>query len=309
MSLFKVLFKTYCGIMHMVINMNNYLMKALAHNEEVRVFLVNSTSVLNEAIKRHDVWPSAASCLGKIITMGLFLGANLKGTEAVTVKYNCNGPIGSIIVDADANGNVRGYTEKNHVNFVNNDGGLNEKMTLGEAGFLDVIKDLHLKDFFTSSIEATGDIASDFTRYFQESEQTPTLISLGTLMDVNNLALVNGGVLIQLLPNYTNEAIDYIESKIDILKKMSSLLQTKTLEEILAMLFDDYEIIYKTDVSFNCPCNKDRFKKGLLTLNKNDLEEILAEDKPIETVCQYCGRKYEFTPEEIKEILNEKGKH
>ena len=286
--------------------MENYLIKALALNEQIRIFIVNATSPLNEAIKTHDVWPSSASCFGKIITMGLMLGANLKGSEAVTVKYNWGGPVGSIIVDANASGSVRGYLEHNHINFVNNDGGLNEKMTLGNNGFLDVIKDLHMKDFFTSSIEATGDIANDFTRYFAESEQTLTLISLGTLIDVNNLALINGGILIQLLPNATDEAITYIESKIDILKKMSSLLQTTSLEDILSMLFDDYEVIGKLNVKFECNCTKDRFAKGLATLPKSDLKEIIDEGKPIETVCQYCGKKYEFDIEEIKDIYNKK---
>lgn len=287
--------------------MNNYLIKALAFHEQVRIFIVNATSPLNEAISRHDVWPSAASCLGKIITMGLFLGANLKGSEAVTVKYNCNGPIGSIVVDANALGEVRGYVEHNHINFVNNDGGLNEKMTIGDNGFLDVIKDLHLKDFFTSSIVASGDIANDFTKYYIESEQTPTLISLGTLIDVNNLAIINGGILIQLLPNATDEAITYIESKMDILKKMSTLLQTNSLEEILNMIFDDIDIVGKIDVTFKCPCNKERFKKGLLTLSKDDLAEIISDGKQIETVCHYCGEKYEFSVDEIEELLKLKG--
>ena len=295
-----------CGIIFSVIFMENYLIKALAYKEQVRVFIVNAPDALNEAIKRHDVWPSAASCLGKIMTMGLFLGANLKGDEAVTVKYNASGPVGSIIVDADANGNVRSYLEANHINFVNNDGGLNEKMTLGDNGFLDVIKDLHLKDFFTSSVEATGDIAGDFSKYYVESEQTPTLISLGTLIDVNNLAIINGGILIQLLPNATDEAITYIESKYDILKKMSSLLQTNSLEEILDMLFEDAEIVGKLDINFSCPCNKDRFKEGLLTLSKADLEEMIKDNKPIETVCHYCGEKYEFSVTELKEILAKK---
>lgn len=287
--------------------MNNYLIKALCFKEQVRVFIVNSTDPLNEAIKRHDVWPSAASCLGKIITMGLMLGANLKGDEAVTVKYNCGGPIGSIIVDANALGEVRGYPEHNHINFINNDGGLNEKMTLGNAGFLDVIKDLHLKDFFTSSVSATGDIANDFTRYYAESEQTLTLISLGTLMDVNNLALINGGILIQLLPNATDEAINYIESKMGILKKMSTLLQTSSLEDILDMLFEDAQIIGRLDVCFKCPCTKERFQNGLMTLTTKDLEEIINDGKDIETVCQYCGEKYNFTIEEIKDIIKQKG--
>lgn len=295
-------------IIFSVIIMKNYLIKALAFKEQVRVFLVNAPDALNEAIKRHDIWPSSASCLGKVMTTGLFLGANLKGEEAVTVKYNAGGPVGSIIVDADANGNVRGYVGANHINFVNNDGGLNEKMTLGDNGFLDVIKDLHLKDLFTSSVEATGDIATDFSKYYVESEQTPTLISLGTLIDVNNLAIINGGVLIQLLPNATEDAITYIESKYDILKKMSTLLQTHALEDILDMLFDDAEIVGKLDIKFLCPCNKDRFSEGLLTLSKKDLEEMIEDGKPIETICHYCGERYEFSVDELKEILNKKGK-
>ena len=134
----------------------DYLVKALALNAQVRVYLLKNTDTINEAIKRHNLWPSATSVLGKVMSMGLMMGSMLKGDQALTIKLNGNGPIGNVIVDANASGEVRGYVDNPHINFVNTKGGLDDITAIGNSGYLEVIKDLKLKDFFTSTIEATG---------------------------------------------------------------------------------------------------------------------------------------------------------
>lgn len=284
----------------------NYLVRALALNNEVRVFVLDSTEVLNDAIKSHDLWPSAASVLGKTMTMGLIMGAMLKGQEALTIKINGNGPVGNIIVDANAHGEVRGYVDRPHVNFLYNEGGLHDSFTIGSEGYIDVIKDLKLKELFTSSIALTGDIAKDFTYYFYESEQTPSAISLGVLVDVDNTCTISGGILFQLLPNTREETISKLEKIVLEMAPMSELLKDKKPEQILVDLFgDDLTLLDQTEVKFHCPCNKDDFARGLMTLGVEELTEIREEDGHIETICHYCGEKYHFDEDELNNIIKE----
>lgn len=285
----------------------DYLIKGLICENRARVFLINSTDALNEAIRRHDTFPSASSVLGKIMTISLLMGANLKGEEALTVKYNCNGPIGNIIADADAHGNVRAYVDHPHVNFVNNKGGLNEEMTLGYEGFLDVIKDLKLKDMFTSTIPATGNIANDFSAYFFQSEQTPSLIILSSVIDVDNLAKINGGILIQLMPGYTDEDVNYITKVAEGIKSPSKLFES-SLEEIATSLFKDIEIIDDRDIQFHCGCSKEKFINGLYTLPIADLEDIINKEEKIVTTCHYCHEEYVIEKDIIAKIIDEKSK-
>ena len=283
----------------------DYLYKSIALNEEVKVYVVRSTNLTNEAIRRHDIWPSAASILGKTMTIALMIGGTMKLDEAVTVKLNGNGPVGFVCADADTYGHVRGYVQNPHVNFTNRTG-LDEVTTLGYNGFIDVIKDLKLENLFSSTIEmATGDLAKDFTYYFAKSEQTPSAILLGSKFDCDNTCLICGGVLIQLLPNASDATITYIEERLKTLKEFSSiLLEHEDLEDILKLLFDNnYEILDKVPVEFKCFCNKERFRHGLLTLKASDIEEMIEENKEVETVCHYCNEHYVFTPDELKDIL------
>lgn len=288
----------------------DYLYKAIALNDEVKVYVVRSTNLTNQAINRHDLWPSAASVLGKTMTIALMIGGTMKLDEAVTVKLNGNGPIGYVCADADTYGHVRGYVQNPHVNFTNKQG-LDEVTTLGYNGFIDVIKDLHLENLFSSSIEiGTGDLAKDFTYYFAKSEQTPSAILLGSKFDPDNTCKICGGVLIQLLPNASEETITYLENKLNELNEFSNILiDNPDLEDILKLLFNDnYKLLSKVPVFFECFCTKDRFKQGLLTLQIKDLEEMISEGKDIETVCHYCNEHYEFSVDELKEILELKKK-
>lgn len=281
------------------------LLKILALNERVRVYIVNSTDVTNEAIKRHDLWPSAASVLGKTMTIGLMMGNMLKGEEALTIKIDGNGPIGTVCVDSNALGEVRGYVERNHVHFTNKTG-IDDIATLGYNGYIDVIKDLKLKDLFTSTIPLqTGDLAKDFTYYFMKSEQTPSLISLGSLFDVDNSCKVCGGIIIQLLPNALESDIAFIESKMDILGKMSELLlKYENLNDIIKLIFDnDYKEVDSVNVKFKCNCSKEHFARGLATLGKAEIEDIINTDHQAEIVCHYCANRYTYNEDELKGIM------
>ena len=166
--------------------MKDTCLKALALNEAVRVYIINNTNTVNEAINRHKLWPSATSVLGKTLTMGQIMGLMLKGNEATTIKIQGNGYLGKVIVDCNAKGEARGYVDKPDVNFVNNNGGLNDVYAVGNDGLIEVVKDLKMKDLFTSSVRLTGNLASDFTYYFYESEQTLSLVSLGVEVKEDN---------------------------------------------------------------------------------------------------------------------------
>lgn len=286
--------------------MNDICIKALALNQSVRVYVINNTNTINEAIIKHNLWPSSASVLGKALTMGQIMGLMLKGDEALTIKIQGNGACGKVIVDANAQGEVRGYIEKADVNFVNNKGGLNDTYAIGNEGLIEVVKDLKMKDFFTSSVKLTGNIASDFTYYFYESEQTPSVVALGILIGEDNKCNVSGGIIIQLLPNATEKEISYIESKVNMLNNFSNLLKEKTLEEILTLIFDkDYKILNQNNVCFKCHCSKSSFSRSLLTLGSKELETIKNEDHHIEARCLYCNSVYTFNEKEIEMLIEE----
>lgn len=284
----------------------DYMIKALVLNDTARVYVVRSTDITNEAVVRHDLWPSAASVLGKAMTVGLMMGGMLKGDQAVTIKLAGDGPLRQAIVDADANGNVRGYVDFPHVTLSKNDGTLAESETLGKTGLIEVIKDLKMNDFFTSSINFVyGDLAKDFTYYFASSEQTPSVVSLGSKFDVDNKCLVCGGVIIQLLPNATEETIVAIEKELHKLNEFSKvLLEYDDLENIIKYLFDtDYRVLEKIEVRFKCNCSREKFLGGIVSLGTKEIEAMINEGKDIEAVCHYCEEKYIFTVDELKKLL------
>lgn len=284
----------------------DYLIKALILNNEARVYLLTNKDTVNTAIIKHDLWPGATSVLGKVLSLGELMGSMLKGDEALTIKINGGGALGNIIVDGNAKGEVRGYVDKPHVSIVNNSGGMNDYYAIGTSGMIDVIKDLKMKDLFTSSVENTGNIANDFTYYFFESEQTKSVVSLAMLIDVDNTCKLSGGMIIQLLPNASENTISTIEEVIAKYPSFNDLLEHYTLEDILSLLFpNNYEILEKMSVGFKCSCSKESFKRALITLGKKELEDIISEDHKIETVCHYCGEKYTFTEDDIKELIKE----
>ena len=282
----------------------DYLIKAMLNDGRIRVYLANSTVVCLHAIEIHDLWPSAASVLGKTMTIGLIMGAMLKNEEALSIKIDGNGPIGQVIVDSNAKGTVRGYVTNPHVHF-SKKGKLDDIITLGYNGYIDVIKDLKLKDLYTSTIEIqSGDLAKDFTYYFHHSEQTPTLISLGVKINESNIPDICGGILIQMMPDAKEEDIVYIENKTNLLESMSHLLlQFNSLEEVLNYLFpNNHQILSKMPIYFKCPCNKESFARGITTLGRSTINDIINEDGKAEIVCHYCRKVYNFSKQDLQAI-------
>lgn len=282
------------------------LIKALALKEKVRVYIASTVDITNEAIKRHDLWPSAASVLGKAMTIGVMMGGMLKGEEGLTIKIDGKGPIGIVVVDADAKGSVRGYVGREHVHFAKNQM-IDDVSTLGHNGYIEVIKDLKLKDFFTSSIPIqTGDLAKDFTYYFTVSEQTSSLVSLGAFFETNGFASAFGGIIIQLLPDSGEDDIIFLESKIELLSSFSKLLiDYPYQEDILKLIFaDDYRILETKEILFKCPCSKEKFAGGIVSLGKEEIEDIIKKDHQAEVICHYCKEVYNYNENELTEILH-----
>ena len=286
--------------------MKDTCIKALALNETIRVYLINNTNTVNEEITRHNLWPSATSVLAKVTSVAQMMGLMLKNDAALTIKIAGNGSLGKVIVDCNALGEARGYVDHPDVNFVNNSGGLNDYYAVGTEGIIEVIKDLKMKDLFTSSVKLTGNLASDFTYYFFESEQTPSLVSLGVLVNEDNTCDISGGIIIQVLPNATDKEISYVESKANLLNNFSNLLKEKSHLDILKMLFEEnFEILEEHEVCFKCNCSKETFSRSLLTLGSKTLKEIKDEDHKIEAVCHYCNNKYQFSEDEIQALIDE----
>jgi len=280
------------------------VIKALACQGRVRVYIADTKDIINDAIVIHDLWPSTASVMGKALTIGAIMGAMMKGDQALTIKINGNGPIGNVIVDANAQGEVRGYVDYPHVH-VSRAGALDDVSTLGYNGYIDVIKDLKLKDLFISNVPLqTGHLARDFTYYFLKSEQTPSMTAMGILMKEDNAAEVCGGIIIQLLPNALEEDIVFLESKAKILESMSKLLkENATLEDILKLIFgSDFVILESLPLKFHCSCSKEHFESGLATLGAKELDAMITEDGQAEIICHYCHKQYLFSKEELETI-------
>ncbi|MDD3999350.1 MAG: Hsp33 family molecular chaperone HslO [Bacilli bacterium] len=286
----------------------DYIIKALARSRRVRAYLARTTKVTNEAIVTHDLWPSAASVLGKTLTIGLLMGAMLKGEEALTIKVDGNGPIGVVIVDSNAKGEVRGYVGNSHVHF-SRKGALDDVTTLGYNGYIDVIKDLKLKDLYSSTVPlTTGDLAKDFTYYFASSEQTPTLTSLGVIINEDNSAKISGGLIIQLMPDALEADIEFLESKTLMLSSFSELLNKyDDLESILQLIFgEDFKVLDKMAVTYHCDCSKDKFARGIASLSFEEIKDIIETDGKAEVICRYCRKQYLYSKEELEIIEKER---
>lgn len=286
--------------------MSDLVVRALAYHQSVRVYAVSTKDILNIIGDKMSYYPSALDAMGRILSMGAMMGAMLKKEETVTIKVEGDGPIGKIIVDADAHGHMRGYASNPHCHFEYIDNRLNVKQTIGSTGFISVIKDLKLKELFIGSTPIiNGEMAEDFAYYFNVSEQVPSAVGLGVLVDENSRALASGGFIIQLLPNASEEVIENLEKKLAIIPSVSEMLSSGfTPQDIIYNICEDVEILDTTPIEFQCGCSKERFARGILSLGKDEIEQMIEEDKTQETICHFCGEKYYFTKDDLIELLN-----
>lgn len=289
--------------------MSDYLVRALAFNGTIRIYAVNITETVREAQRRHQTLPAATAALGRTMAVAAMMGAMLKGRESLTVKVTGDGPIGEILVDANAIGEVKGYVANPDVHFQYPDGKLNVQAAVGTNGEITVIKDLGLKDFFISSVNLiSGELGEDFTYYFAKSEQTPSSVGCGVYVDTDNSVLSAGGFIIQVMPGATDETITTLENILKSIKPVSQMLYEgyKPEDIVKAICQDnDYQIISKLDIKFACNCSKERFAEGLASLGKDEVQKIIEEDHGAEVVCHFCKERYYYTENELQEIIND----
>ena len=290
--------------------MSDYLVKALAYNGQVRAYATKTTETISEAQRRHGTWPTASAALGRAMTATAMMGAMLKGENKLTVKIDGGGPIGVILVDSNAKGQVRGYVTNPQTHFdLNKFGKLDVARAVGTTGTLSVVKDIGMREHFSGQTEiVSGELGEDFTYYLVSSEQVPSAVGVGVLVNPDNSILAAGGFIIQLLPGTDNETITEIEEKLTNMTPVSKLIERglspeELLKEILGK--ENVKVLETMPVEFKCQCSKERFESAIISLGKDEIKEIIDEDGQAETSCHFCNASYTFTKDELNEMLEQ----
>ncbi len=292
----------------------DYLIRAILGENQARVFALRTTDTVRQAQVNHNTAPVATAALGRTLTMGLVLGAMLKGEETITVQVKGDGPLEGIVVSADPQGRVKGYVGNPHVDLPLNQAG---KLSVGKAvgsGTLHVIRDIGLKEAYQGTVPLqTGEIGDDFAYYFTASEQVPSAVVLGVLIDTDLAPLGSGGLIVQLLPDAVHDDafITLLEERLTAMPPVSSLFADgKTPEEIVAEVFAGIKlnVIDWAPVAFHCDCSQERFERGLIALGREELQQFVQEGETLETVCRFCSKKYYYTVEHLEKLLRELGK-
>ena len=288
--------------------MNDYIIRATAANDQIRAFAAVTTQMVETAREHHNTSPVATAALGRLLIAGAMMGAMMKGEKDVlTLQLKAGGPLQGITVTADSQGNVKGYVGNPDVCIpANSKGKLDVAGAVG-PGFLNVIKDMGLKEPYSGQVMLqTCEIAEDLTYYFATSEQVPSAVGLGVLMNKNNTVRQAGGFIVQLMPFAEEEVISRLEQNVQKINSVTSLLEEgHTPESLLEKVLEgfDMQINEKTDTRFHCNCTRERVEKALISIGRKELNEMIQEGKPIEMNCHFCNTNYTFTVEEMKEIL------
>lgn len=286
----------------------DYIVRATAANGQIRAFAATTKEMVETARADHNTSPVATAALGRLLTAGAMMGVMMKGDKDIlTLQIRGNGPLEGITVTADAKGRVKGYVINPEVLIPANAFG---KLDVGGAvgqGFLQVIKDLGLKEPYTGRVELqTGEIGDDLTYYFATSEQVPSSVGLGVLMEKNNTVKQAGGFIIQLMPFTQEDVIEKLEANLSEITSVTAMLEEGcTPEMILERILKGMDVEYNDTIptSFYCNCEKQRVAKALISLGKDELEKIIKDDEPIELKCHFCNSSYNFDIEELKELL------
>lgn len=292
--------------------MQDKIVKATAKNDMVRIIAGITTNLVNEGTKIHDTTPVVSAAFGRMLTAGALIGSTLKSEkEITTLKINGGGEINGITVTAHNDCTVKGVIGNPYVDRpLNEKGKLDVGGAVGINGMLYVIKDLGLKDPYIGQVKIqTGEIAEDFAYYFTVSEQTPSAVSLGVLVDKDLSIKAAGGFIVQMLPGADELLADLITYRLQEIPPITTLIsEGKTIEEILEFIFEgmDLKILEDIKPEYKCDCSMERVEKALISIGKDDLQELYNDGKSEEIVCNFCNKKYEFTNEHIGELLNSK---
>lgn len=289
--------------------MTDYIVRATAGRTQIRAFAISSTRLTEEARSRHHMSPVATAALGRLMGGAAMMGAMMKNdTDILTVQIKCDGPIGGATVTADSRGNVKGYVNDPQVMLPAKNGKLDVGGAVG-SGFLHVMKDLGLKEPYNSQVAIqTGEIAEDLTYYFAASEQVPSSVGLGVLMNPDSTVRVAGGFIVQVMPFIEEEILERLEENIRKLAPVTMMLDTgKTPEEMLAIVLEglDMEIVDTMPASFSCNCSKERVEKALISIGEEALQEMIEDGEDVEVMCHFCSTPYSYNKGEL-ESLKEK---
>ncbi len=284
--------------------MNDYTVKAYCFNDTVRIYACNSTNLVETSRKLHGTWPTATAALGRALTVVAMMSLMYKMGEHLTFKIDGNGPIGEMIIDATY-GKVKGSIHNPEVFLQYNDGHLAVGKAVGNDGYIAVTKDLHMRKPFTSiSRLQTGEIGDDFTYYFASSEQIPSSVGVGVLVNPDNSCMAAGGFILQVMPGCPDEVISKIEERLKNIKPISTMIQDGyTPEEIINEITQgDYRILEKENIKYECDCSKDRFAKGIASLGEKELDDIIKTEGKAEVLCHFCMKKYVFDKNKLLKI-------
>ncbi len=287
--------------------MSDYMVRATAANGQIRAFAVTSKELVETARRHHNTSPVITAALGRLMSGAVMMGAMMKGEkDLLTIQIQCSGPAKALLVTADAKGNVKGYPGVPDVILPPNQNG---KLDVGGAlglGVMSVIKDIGMKEPYVGQTELkTGEIADDLTYYFASSEQIPSSVGLGVLMNKNNTVKQAGGFILQLMPFTDEETICKLEERIAEMESITALLEKGDTPELLLkeVLGDSpFEAAEAVPVQFRCDCSKEKIAKSLAAISKKDLDEMIADGKGIEVKCHFCNTDYHFSTEELQGI-------
>ena len=287
----------------------DYIVRASLANDSVRAFAISSTHLVAEARERHRTLPVVTAALGRLLSAGAIMGCMMKGDkDIVTVSLKGDGPAGYITVTADSHGHVKGFPGNPNVDIPRKYAG---KLDVGAAvgrGLLTVSYDLGLKEPYSGQVEIqTGEVAEDLAYYFTVSEQLPSAVGLGVMVDTDSSVKHAGGFIVQLLPDAPEDVIELLEKKLANLEPVTTMMeQGMTPEEILLHIFEgvDIEFTERHDVKFYCDCSKEKVKRALAAISDKDLQDIVNDDEDIEVKCYFCNTAYKFSIADIKDILS-----
>lgn len=288
--------------------MNDILIQGMAADNQVRFFCAYTKELVETSRLFHNTSPVATAALGRLLTAGAMMGSMCKNdSDILTIQIQCSGPIGGLVVTANAKAQVKGYVNNPGVMLPPSPKG---KLDVGKAldiGVLSVIKDIGMKEpYVGQSNLVSGEIAEDLTYYYATSEQIPTSVALGVLMEKNNTVRHAGGFIIQLMPFAEERIISDLENRLKNYSSITSILDRGVMpKQMMEQLFDGYDIEFTNEMEpkYHCDCSKERVFKAVMSIGKKDIEEIISEEEPIRVECHFCNKTYSFTPEELKNGL------
>lgn len=291
--------------------MKNYVIRAVAANQNIRAFAAITTELVEKARQIHDTTPVATAALGRTLTAAAMMGVMQKGErDKISIQIKGNGPLKQILAVADSKGNVKGYVANPYVELpLRKDGKLDVGGAVGREGKIIVIKDLGLKEPYIGQLKlVSGEIGEDIAAYFAYSEQQPSAVALGVLVDRDRTVKASGGFMIQILPGVSDEMIEKIEAQLNQIPPITQMVDSqKSGEEILKMVLEgfDVEILEKKEIALLCDCSVERLEQALISIGVEDLKEIIDEDGQAELTCHFCNTKYHFDRDHLVKLYEE----